>query len=104
MKNFVLISHDTYFIADRLKEIDPNYFVLYSIKNSRFEVHNLAQKGGTFCFALPYSTLDERALDLSRKTRTENLNKIIEEIEKSNQKLEKDNIKNAKNKLREVLS
>jgi len=94
------INTDNFFIAERLKEIDKNYFLVFNSKSKKFEVHHKGQHENTFCLSLPFAELDNRTLDLVQKTRVENINKLIEEIEKENQKLE-----TQKNKeiLREVL-
>ena len=103
MKNYQLIENDVYFISQRIKEIDKNYFIVFNISKNKFEVHCLGQIWGSYCFTIPYETLDERTLFYTLKTKSDNLQKIIEEIDKANEKLQKDNIKKAVNKLEEVL-
>ena len=76
------VTSDLYSIADRLKEIDNGYFIFYSYKNERYEVHNKSQRGQTLSLVLPYKTLDERTVRLVRKTRSERMKSLIEEMEK----------------------
>ena len=76
------VTSDLYSIADRLKEIDNGYFIFYSYKNKRYEVHNKSQRGQTLSLVLPYKTLDERTVRLVRKTRSERMKSLIEEMEK----------------------
>lgn len=103
MKKYQLISHDVFFISQRLREIDESYFIVFNIQKGKYEVHALGQVGGTYCFTLPYQSLDERTIFYTLKTRSENTLKLIQEIDEANQKLQKENFKKAKNKLEEVL-
>ena len=82
-----VIKGDLFGIADRLKEIDPSYFIVYSYKKGRFEVHSSAQRGSSFALAVPYSELDERTVRLVRQTRSERREKLFEETERENEKL-----------------
>ena len=102
MKNYQLIDHDVFFIAQRIKEIDKSYFIVLNFAKGKYEVHSLAQKDISYCFTVPFDSLDERTLFYALKTRSENVEKLIEEIDKQNQKLQKDNFKKAVNKLEEV--
>lgn len=64
-----VVTDDLYFIASRLKVIDPTYYVVYNLKRGRYEVHSDAQGGGTLCFVVPYNELDARTLELAKSTR-----------------------------------
>lgn len=80
------IESDTYFISSRIKEIDPDYFIVYNEGKHRFEVHNAAQGQSTYALTLPFEELDARTLNLVEKTRIANKDKLIEEMERENQK------------------
>lgn len=82
------IQNDIYFINSRLKEIDKNYQIYFNTKKDKFEIHNKEQIGDSYCLTIPYSLLDQRSVDLVRKTRIENRKKLIEEIDRENEKLE----------------
>lgn len=58
-----------YFIASRLKEIDPTYYVVYDPKKRRYEVHSDEQRGGSLCFVVSYYRLDARTIDYALETR-----------------------------------
>ena len=94
MKNFQVILNDPCFIAQRIKYINKQ----------KYEVHCLGQIGGTFCFTLPYDTLDERTLFYTLKTQSQNASEIIKELDKQNMLLQKQKIKHATNKIMEILS
>ncbi len=70
-----VVTDDLYFIASRLKEIDPTYYVVYNLVKSRYEVHSDEQRGGSLCFVVPYGTLDARTLDYAKKTRNPSFGK-----------------------------
>ena len=90
-----IIENDLFSVADRLKSIDDSYFIVYSYKNRRFEVHSRSQRGDTFALAVPYPELDERTVRLVRKTRAERIEKFIAEMERENAELEKREISRA---------
>lgn len=37
------IKNDVYYIAERLKEIDFKYFILYDTKKQKYEIHHKPQ-------------------------------------------------------------
>ena len=88
LKNYLEIKDDVYYICDRLKEIDDSYIVLFNLDNLRYEIHSKGQKS-SYCFTVPFDSLDERTLSYALRTRSERRDKIIEEIEKNN--MENDN-------------
>jgi len=103
-----IISSDLFNISKRIKKIDGGYFIAYSYKMRRFEVHNSRQRGGSFCLAVPFDRLDARVLDLVKQTKSENADKIFKKIESDNERLLKENrykaIKDAEIKMENLLS
>lgn len=102
MKNQIAIQSDTFFISERLKEIDESYFLVFNFQKQKFEVHSSALEN-TYCLTVPYSVLDERVIDLVKKTRATNIDKLIEEMDFENEKLEKQRQKEAVDCLKEVI-
>ncbi|HAT83715.1 MAG TPA: hypothetical protein DEF02_04080 [Clostridiales bacterium] len=78
------IRHDLFGIAKRLKSIDRRYELFFNRKKNRYEIY----ANGAMQMALPFERLDARTLAYARKTRLENLEKIIAEIEEENARLE----------------
>nr|DAW50298.1 MAG TPA: hypothetical protein [Caudoviricetes sp.] len=78
------IGHDLFGIAKRLKSIDRRYELFFNRKKNRYEIY----ANGAMQMALPFERLDARTLTYARKTRLENLEKIIAEIEEENARLE----------------
>ena len=78
------IRHDLFGIAKRLKSIDRRYELFFNRKKNRYEIY----ANGAMQMALPFERLDARTLTYARKTRLENLEKIIAEVEEENARLE----------------
>lgn len=104
MKNQIAIDSDTFYITQRLKEIDESYFVVFNFEKEKFEIHSSAQPNSTYCLTVPYGTLDERTLDLVRKTNHTNLDDLIKEMERENERNEKSKVKESVDSLKEVIS
>lgn len=83
------ILDDVFFIEQRIKEIFSGYRIFFNTKKQKFEIHNVGQIGGSYCLTVPFQHLDERTLDLVLKTRIENKVKLIDEIDKENEKIRK---------------
>lgn len=64
----VRITDDVFFIASRLKEVDPTYYVVYDTEKRRYEVHSDGQRGNTLCFVVPFGRLDARTVEYARRT------------------------------------
>jgi hypothetical protein len=102
-KMLINIETDVFFISQRLREIDENYFIKYNTITKKFEIHHKEQMKNSFCLSVPYNTLDERTLELVNKTRIENIDKLIEKMDKENLIRERQNNKQTTEKLKEVL-
>lgn len=85
----IRIFEDVFDITKRLKEIDESYFVVYNTQKKKYEVHSSKQKN-TYCLTVPTKTLDSRIVGLTLKTRRENYEKILKEIDETNEKIEKE--------------
>ena len=86
------VTVDLYDIAKRLREIDEDYFVFYSYKKKRYEVHNRSQRGNTLAFTVPYNELDTRTLSFARRTRRERAEKLMREMERENEILRRNEV------------
>lgn len=93
----VKILRDAFNITKRIRLIDKGYYICFNTVKRRFEVHNKKQKH-TFCLVVPFNKLDSRLLQYVRKTRKENFDAILKEIENSNKKLEKESLRAALDK------
>lgn len=81
-----MVEWDLYDIASRIKQIDDGYFIFYSYKRKKYEIHNSHQRGNTLSLILPFDKLDARALDLVRQTSRERASEYLKEIEKENER------------------
>lgn len=84
------IESDVFDIIKRIKEIDENYYVMYNLDNSKYELHykNLPN---TFCFTYPYDNLDSRIIDMIYMSSVKYIDNIIEDIDNNNIKVENEN-------------
>lgn len=90
----IKIISDVFDITDRIKEIDAGYYAVYNTARHRYEIHNSGQCGSTFCIVCD-TGLDSRVIDKLRKSRIQNIDKILKEIDKNNEILEKNSKKRA---------
>lgn len=81
------IRNDVYNISERIRKIDPSYFIVLNRKNGRYEVHSTENIGSTFCFLVPFNRLDNRTLEYCRETRVER--DIDSQIDKINNRATK---------------
>ena len=92
----IKLDSDALNITERLQEIDQSYYLVFNTITGKYEVHSYSQKGCSYCLTCPHVALDERLVELTKKTRRENLSELLKEIDKQNEKLEKQNIQNQK--------
>lgn len=85
MSALVKVTDDLYRIAHRIKEIDPRYELYFNRSKKRFEIY----ANGAMQIALPFDRLDARTVEFARKTRLENAQNLISEIERNNEFLDK---------------
>lgn len=76
-----IIETNVYDIPQRLREIDPGYFIVYNHADREFEVHHKEQIGNTFCLSIPYPELDCRTLYRVRETNIARAKIIMAQIE-----------------------
>lgn len=89
------INSNVYDIPQRLKELDPDYYIVLNTETQKFEVHHARQIGGTFCLTLPFDELDARTIEYVRSHDIKYAKKIFEEIDRHNEALEREMIRKA---------
>ncbi len=94
------VKHDLYNIANRIKSISPDYFIEY--KGGEYSLHTKRLRP-TYILTFPYKTLDQRALTYTLKTRVQNLDRLIKEIDQENQRLIAEQSKNTEERLYEAV-
>ena len=103
MKKLMQIEGDCFDIVNRLKDIDKEYTLFLNLDRNQYEVFVKNDIKTEYAFTSPYPVLDERTMDYALKTRSENRDKIIAEIEENNQQIEKANLKKQVNALKELV-
>ncbi|MFA5453211.1 MAG: hypothetical protein WC248_06525 [Candidatus Methanomethylophilaceae archaeon] len=88
-KEYLAVTTDVFDITNRIKEIDPNYFILWNRIKDRYEVHSKRYPSFTFCLVVPYSELDQRTLDLVWDTRAEKARELITKLNMENEHRDK---------------
>ena len=81
------IRNDAFNICERIKHLDPCYYVVFNTKNKKYEIHNSKQHSNTFCITCD-NGLNFSVINKLRKTKIENIDKIIKEIDEFNAKNE----------------
>ena len=79
------IKHDVFYVAERLKEIDFKYFILYNTDKEKYEIHHSGQSD-TYCLTVPYDELDARTVNFVNQTRVENRDRLLKELDEQNRK------------------
>lgn len=85
-------------IPERVKEYDPNLFLVFNNKNERFEIHSRDGGETSYNATLPYKNLDDRTLRYIRKNDIrvhgmkiyDRINQSEERVKKQAEKEEKD--------------
>lgn len=90
MKNLILIENDVFDIASRLKGLNENYKIYFNVGTAKYEIHN-AVCSPSLQIILPFEQLDIRAIDFAFKTRVENMEEILNDIEQHNRRVDEQN-------------
>ena len=77
-------------IPARLKELDPNYVVMFNAATQKYEIHYGESGWSTLECVLPYDELDERAIRHVREHRIERMEAIVREMEEHNRRIEEE--------------
>ena len=83
------ICHDLFNIAERLRNIDPDYVLCRDNTQNRFVVY----WRGKLAFVVPFDRLDERTLVYAKKTRRENADELEREIDEGNAAIWQEQVK-----------
>lgn len=81
----IKINENVFDITSRLKQINPNFFIMYNLNTKKFELHDNSYGALSYILSFPYDVLDGRAIDYVKK----NFNKEIDydEVDKYNKKI-----------------
>ncbi|MCL2061235.1 MAG: hypothetical protein FWH03_01230 [Firmicutes bacterium] len=105
---YEIIYDDLFGIAQRVKGIDSDYFIVRNYKTRGFEVHARGQRGSSLALCLPFEHLDARSVEHVLKTRAERHSILLAQMEEENEKLTRAEIgkvlKNAEYTYESILS
>ena len=103
MKRFFVVESDCLGVVQRLKEIDMGYFLIFDIDKKKYELHDKSQARDSYCLTFPFDEIDERMVDMARKTRVQNSDALFEEMERENKRREEQVISTAIKTFKEKL-
>lgn len=83
----IAVTSDALDITKRIKEIDPDYFIMLNRQTDRFEVHVRGQEMTLGC-ELPFDTLDARTLEYVREHKAARIGEILREMEREDARRE----------------
>lgn len=86
MKRLIEIKHDPFDIVKRIKQIDKNFKVYYKLLTGDYLLYRKCGLKNVFELNLGQS-LDALAIAFILKSRRENIDLILEEIDKQNEQL-----------------
>lgn len=95
-----LVRNDVYNISERIKDIEPDYFILKNTVNGRYEVHSTANIGDTYCFTVQEDRLDYRTLRHCRET--SNGQNMMEVYDRMNDRLDSRRIKHNRDNIHDM--
>lgn len=84
----VYVSNDAQGIVDRLKEFDPDYFVMFNPAKQKYEIHSKANTGSTYCMTA-FKELDFRTIEIVRKSHITRAAVLFKEMQEANEKADK---------------
>ncbi len=96
----IKINNGLFDIASRVKEIDPRYEIYFETETQKYTLWADGKRQLTF----PFENLDERAVLYARKTRVENAEEIIREIDSCNEKHENERVGRVLDKIEDEYS
>ncbi len=85
----IAVTTNVFRIPERLKEIDPHFFVMLHRKTGVFEIHDSCQQYGTLACSLPFEELDARALEYVRANMHQDVLRLAKLIDEENERLER---------------
>jgi hypothetical protein len=95
-ENLLLVDSHPLDIPQKLKEVDPDLFIMYNPTTDKYEIHRRGYEN-TLEMNLPYQELDNRAIMAFVNGR--DVWKVKAEIEANNAKIKADNEKRAKHEI-----
>ena len=93
----ILVKSDTYNICNRVKNFDQSYRVVYNTVPNRYEIYSSHLQADvelvsgvplSYVCSIPYNELDNRTIKHLYCTKVENIQDIVDEIDKQNKKVE----------------
>ncbi len=81
--SLIKITNDMFNIANRIKQVDPYYFVVYDTVKKTYQLHHSKQRFSSYCLTLG-PKLNVGAVYKAQQTTQRNFEKIIKQLEQEN--------------------
>ena len=97
----MLIETSVHDVPERVKEHDPDMFVVWNSMKKRYEIHSLANIGDTFGMHVPFECLDYRTVFAVKKSdqKIRSVKEILREMDEHNERLTAQNEKDRRNEV-----
>lgn len=95
----ILVKSDTYNMCNRIKKFDGSYRLVFDTVSNMYEIYSIKLHSEvelisgvplSYILKIPYQQLDERIIKYLYDTSTCNIERVIEDIENTNQKIERE--------------
>ena len=97
------VTRNVFSIPERLKELDPRFFVMFNHKRQKYEVHVTGQQGTTLGLELPFPDLDYRAITYTRERMSDRLDELVKDMDRHNERLQQTSLEKAFDKPNAVM-
>jgi hypothetical protein len=102
LAKYYIVESNVFNIPERIKEIDPDYFILFNTYSQKYELHHTLTPWNTYQLTFPYEALDERAVFHVNRTHVRRAKQLAMEVEEHNRKLDEDKKKRFSDQVREI--
>jgi hypothetical protein len=85
----IYVENNVYDIPNRLREINPNFFVMFNPDIQKYELHDRSQMV-THTITFPFDELDGRCIDYTRERLVERADILFKQMQEKNAKIEAD--------------
>lgn len=99
---YYLVETNVFRIPERIKEIDPDYFILFNSYTQKYELHHRITPWNTYQLTFPYPELDARAVTHVNRTHVRRAKQLAREVEEHNRKLDEAKRKRFSDQVREI--
>lgn len=102
LAKYYLVETNVCRIPERIREIDPDYFILFNTYSQKYELHHKMLPWDTYQLTFPYPELDARSVFHVNRTHVRRAKQLQREVEENNRKIDEAKQKRFKDQVREI--